>query len=122
MAIAEQAPSFVEDPWMSMSALGCLTSAAASLRHASSPAAASGFGAQVAVALGKSHAAHAARTQETGAPASTSQASGSVGTAPARTLADDTRALVGDVFGALGAATPTAVTAQQAVAAYRRAG
>lgn len=34
-------------------------------------------------------------------------------------LADTTRALVGDVFGALGAQTPTMVQAQQAVAAYQ---
>ncbi len=107
---------------MSMSALGSLTSAAATLRHVAASAASSGFGAKVAVAVGKSHAAHGSRTQATGAAASADQSSGSAGTAPPRTLADDTRALVGDVFGALGANTPAAVTAQQAIAAYRRAG
>ncbi len=85
------------------------------------PVSSSGFGAQVSVALGQGRAAHGHRTQETGAAGSPTPAAGTA-SAPVRSLADDTRALVGDVFGALGADTPSAVTARQAVAAYRRVG
>lgn len=37
-------------------------------------------------------------------------------------MADNSRALVGDVFGALGASTPTLAEAQKAVAAYQANG
>ena len=95
------------------------------------PAGASGFGAhvQLAVGLGRAahgHGAHANRTQETGSQDPRTGATGAVsapaGATPAHSLADDTRALVGDLFGALGASTPTMAAAQQAVQAYRRAG
>ena len=122
MGFAVPVAAFVEHPAMSISALGSLTTAAASLRRAASATASSGFGAQVAVAVGKGHGAHGARTQQADATEGAAQTGGAATAAPARTLADDTRALVGDVFGALGANTPSAVTAQQAIAAYRQTG
>ena len=111
---------------MSISALGSTTAGATISRHA--PALDNGFAAHMSVAVGQGRAAHGhgARshgTQETGAPAqATGAVSASAGATKVHTLADDTRALVGDVFGALGADTPTAVTAQQAIQAYRQAG
>ena len=116
---------------MSISALGSTTAGATISRLA--PAPDNGFAAQMSVAVGQGRAAHghgarnhgtqATGTQETGTPAqATGAVSASAGAAPVHTLADDARALVGDVFGALGADTPTAVTAQRAIQAYRQAG
>ena len=90
---------------MSISALGSVTPGASVI--AAAPARTAGFKPQMA-ALGHGHAAHAPRVQSTGTAA------------PSASLADDTRALVGDVFGALGANTPSQATARQAVEAYRR--
>ena len=112
---------------MSISALGSSTTGSSGIRLV--PLSTSGFGAQVAMAVGQGHAGHGAHghrtqdngTQETGAPAIPAPPGGPAG-APVHTQADDARALVGDVFGALGADTPTAVSASQAIAAYRRAG
>jgi hypothetical protein len=64
-----------------------------------------------AVALGRSPRAHHSRAADGTA------AGGGDGT-PKRTLADDSRALFGDVFGALGAETPSHATAERAVRAY----
>jgi len=104
---------------MTISALNSMTTGISVTRVA--PSAGSGFAPLVAVGQGhtaRGHGAHTQdnRTQETGAVGAPA------GVASAPSLADDTRALVGDVFGALGAQTPTAATAQQAVEAYRRAG
>jgi hypothetical protein len=114
---------------MSISALGSAAAGATASRPALFSGAGSGFGAQVAVAVGQgrgARGAHGHRTQETGTPDNPTEPTGAVsaprGATPVHTLADDTRALVGDVFGALGADTPTAVTARQAVEAYRRTG
>jgi len=95
---------------VSISALGSVTRGAAVI--AAAPSRTAEFAPRMA-ALGHGHGGHGPRTHAggTAAPA---------GAAPAAHLADDTRALVGDVFGALGADTPTQATAQQAVAAYRR--
>ena len=95
---------------MSISALGSATRAALVIPAA--PSRIAEFQPQV-VALGKGHGAHGHHAQATGTV-------GAGGTVPAASLADDTRALVGDVFGALGADTPDQTTAQQAVAAYRQ--
>jgi len=92
---------------MSISPLGAATSTLAP----SNATATSGFQPQFAAALGRSHAGSSHRIQETGA----------VGALPAHSLADDTRALFGDVFGALGA-DGSATTPQRAAAAYVRAG
>jgi Spy/CpxP family protein refolding chaperone len=89
---------------MSISALGSVTPGAS---VAAAPARTAGFQPQMA-ALGHGHAAHGPRAPGTGTAA------------PAASLADDTRALVGDVFGALGANTPSQASARQAVEAYRR--
>jgi hypothetical protein len=90
---------------MSISALGSVSPGAGVI--AAAPARTAAFQPQMA-ALGHGHAAPAPRAQGTGTAA------------PAASLADDTRALVGDVFGALGANTPSQATARQAVEAYRR--
>ena len=92
---------------MSISALGSVTPGAGVI--AAAPARTAGFQPQMA-ALGHGHATHVPRAQGAG-PA-----------APAANLADNARALVGDVFGALGADTPSQATARQAVEAYRRTG
>lgn len=105
---------------MSISALSSTTTGSPGARVVA--ASNTGFGAQVSVALGLGRTVHGHRTQETGAPVGPAQA-GAVGTpASAASLAADTRSLVGDVFGALGADTPSQAAAQQATAAYRRAG
>ncbi len=95
---------------MSISPLGSVTRGAAVV--AAAPSHIADFEPQMA-ALGHGHAAHGRHAPAGGmaVPA---------GAAPTATLADDTRALVGDVFGALGADTPTQTTARQAVEAYRR--
>jgi hypothetical protein len=93
---------------MSISALGNV--AAATIAAAAAPPRTTGFDAQVNAALGHHHG-HGHRVQETGA------VGGAAGTPPS--LADSTRSLIGDVFGALGADTPTEVSAQQAVQAYQ---
>lgn len=93
---------------MSISGLGSVTGGATVIAAASPRTA--DFEPQMA-ALGHGRAGHGPRAQGTGA---------SAGAAPAASLADDTRALVGDVFGALGADTPSQTTARQAVEAYRR--
>jgi hypothetical protein len=90
---------------MSISALGGVTPGAGVI--AAAPARTAGFQPRMA-ALGHGHAAHAPRAQGAGTAA------------PAASLADNTRALVGDVFGALGANTPSQASARQAVEAYRR--
>ena len=98
---------------MSLSALGSLATVTPVVRHVLSGV--SGFVPPVAVGHGKAAHGHPgadARSQETGA----------AGIAPVHSLAADTRALVGDVFGALGATTPSATTARQAVQAYRQVG
>ena len=66
-------------------------------------------------ALGHGRAAHGRRAEETGTTNASADAT------PERSMADDARALMGDVFGALGAVTPAPTTARQAVDAYRRA-
>lgn len=94
---------------MSISALGSVSHVVQVI--AAAPSRTADFQPQM-VALGKGRA-HGRHTQAVGAdPAD--------GTTASASLADDTRALVGDVFGALGADTPNQATAQQAVAAYRR--
>ena len=98
---------------MSVSALGSIAAGSAVIGAA--PSRGNDFEPQLA-ALGLGRGGHGHHTQETG-PAGTS-----TGGAPARSLASDSRALTGDVFGALGADTPAQTTAQQAVAAYRQAG
>jgi len=95
---------------VSISALGSVTRGTTVI--AAAPSRSADFEPQMA-ALGHGHAAHGHHPQAGGAAAA-------AGGARAAGLADDTRALVGDVFGALGADTPTQTTAQQAVAAYRR--
>lgn len=84
------------------------------LSHAAS------FEPQLATALGRSkatgHAGASHRVQETGTLDSPDAA------APVRSMADDAKALVGNVFGALGAdKLMTAATSQQAASAYARA-
>ena len=110
---------------MSISALSGTTTGTtiASLPPA---ATSSAFGAQLSVAVGQGRTGHGHRTQEAGTPDSATSAPGAVSTPAAavavHSTADDTRALVGDVFGALGADTPTMAAAQRAIAAYRQAG
>lgn len=114
---------------MTIPALSAATTGATVTRL--TPARAAGFAAQLPIAVGQGstahgHGTHGHTTQETGAQDNRTKETGTVsapsGSAPVHTLADDTRALAGDVFGALGADTPTAATAQRAIAAYRRAG
>lgn len=111
---------------MSISPLGSLTNGA-TVRRLVPSSGGTAFGAQITLAVGQGHAGHGTRSQrvqETGTQATQPDAgvSATPAAAPPRTLADDTRALVGDVFGALGAGTPSSATAQRAIAAYRRAG
>ncbi len=112
---------------MAISALGSVAAGATINKLAASSG--SGFGAQLSVAVGQGRAGHGHgakghRTQETGTSADTAQQAGAVSApmsaTPAASLADTTRALVGDVFGALGANTPTAAAAQRAIEAYRQ--
>jgi len=95
---------------VSISALGSVTRGATVI--AAAPSRSADFEPQMA-ALGHGHAAHGHHPRAGSAAAA-------AGGARAAGLADDTRTLVGDVFGALGADTPTQTTAQQAVEAYRR--
>jgi len=67
------------------------------------------------LALGHGRTTHGRRVEATGTVSAAADAT------PARSMADDTRTLMGDVFGALGADTPAQTTARQAVEAYRRA-
>jgi hypothetical protein len=100
--------SLVEDQAMLISALGAIMGSAPAIPAALSHAAS--FEPQLATALGRGRGSDDHRVQETGR----------VSDAPAHSLADDAKALVGDVFGALGANTSAAATPRQAAAAYAK--
>jgi hypothetical protein len=103
-----------EECRMSLSALGSLSVGPAVIAL---PARTTGFAPRLAT-LGRGHAGEGRHPLEAGAPDdATSGGCGATGN-----LAANTRALVGDLFGALGADTPGGVTARQAAEAYRRGG
>jgi hypothetical protein len=113
MVRAGAGASRIEDQVMTLSALGSVGAGPAVI---GAPTAHGNDFQPLLAAMGHGKGGHGHRTQETGAVGA------AAGGAPARTLASDSRALVGDVFGALGADTPTETTARQALAAYRGAG